>query len=180
MHSFSRQPLSDSVGLHTKFLKHGSPAGVMAKLSYGPNVLISLALLLLGVGAWLVLVSFCTSFIFRDRLRRLAYHFYTRACRLVITATLTGGFLQLAGASALQKNGSVIAPLLTMNAATLATGDLTPVTEARRIISYEWFKYVLFVCCSLLFVDAQKLCVQSNLSSVLNCHPVLVKLLEYC
>ena len=30
----------------------------MAKLSYGPNVLLSLALLLLGVGAWLVLVSF--------------------------------------------------------------------------------------------------------------------------
>lgn len=40
-----------------KWAKVQAAAGDMAKLSYGPNVLISLALLLLGVCAWLVLVS---------------------------------------------------------------------------------------------------------------------------
>ena len=51
--------------------------------------------------------------------------------------------MQLGAASALQHNGSTIAPLLNGMSAALTYGDLTPTTVPRRFISYEWFKYVL-------------------------------------
>ena len=87
------------------------------------------------------------------------------------TDQIDRGLLQLAGASSLQHYGDVIAPLLTNNAATVVTGDLTPTSIARRFISHEWFKYVLFVCCSLLFVDVENF--SSNLTYPV--YPVLLK-----
>ncbi|DBA76218.1 hypothetical protein WJX77_002641 [Trebouxia sp. C0004] len=71
---------------------------------FGPNVLVSLVLLLLDLGAF---------------------------------------FILLGAASALQHNGSTIAPLLNEMSGALTYGDLTPTTVPRRFISYEWFKAVL-------------------------------------
>lgn len=124
----------------------------MAKLSYGPNVLISLGLLLLGVCAWIVLVSSlnCLQCCVINSGRRLLPSRVLDIQPAAFFANRQICFLQLGGAAALQKNGDVIAPLLTANAATVVTGDLTPTSIARRFISYEWFKYVLSVCCSLL------------------------------
>ena len=103
---------------------------------FGPNVLVSLVLLVLDLCAWFVLVSTTHRPCAQSR----------SLCSCLVTCLLsdrplTGRLLQLGGAASLQKNGTTIAPLLNQNSAILGYGDLTPQTVPRRFISYEWFKY---------------------------------------